>query len=188
MGTRHITQVRSGDEIRVSQYGQWDGYPEGQGIVVFNFIKSAERVQALIDNLPNTYVATQEKLQELIKPYLDGSSEGFMSFESGDRWSNDFPSLSRNTGAGILSLIADAKGLVPLSLDLDFINDTLYCEGAYVVDLDAQTFTSYYNREWRDDSERAGEWLSAVTLTFDEARSMSNEDYLAKFAIESVDA
>jgi len=42
MGTRHITQVRYGDEIRVSQYGQWDGYPAGQGLTVFRFLKSEE--------------------------------------------------------------------------------------------------------------------------------------------------
>jgi len=188
MGTRHITQVRYGDEIRVSQYGQWDGYPSGQGLTAFRFLKSEDNVQNLRDNLANTYVPTEDTLQEMIKPYLDGTMEGFMTMESGEKWSNDFPSLSRDTGAEILSLIANAKGLVPLALDLEFVDDALWCEGAYVIDLDADTFTSYWSRHWREDDDKQGEWVFEVTLTFEEIRQMSEDDYLAKFESVEIDA
>lgn len=32
MGTRHLIKVKYKGEIKVSQYGQWDGYPDGQGL------------------------------------------------------------------------------------------------------------------------------------------------------------
>jgi len=32
MGTRHLSMAyNKGGEVKVAQYGQWDGYPEGQG-------------------------------------------------------------------------------------------------------------------------------------------------------------
>jgi len=39
MGTRHLICVVKGKEYIVAQYGQWDGYPTGQGIGVLNFFK-----------------------------------------------------------------------------------------------------------------------------------------------------
>ena len=38
MGTRHLIEVKSGGELKVAQYGQWDGYPTGQGIGIANFL------------------------------------------------------------------------------------------------------------------------------------------------------
>ena len=32
MGTRNLTAVYLDGQYKVAQYGQWDGYPEGQGI------------------------------------------------------------------------------------------------------------------------------------------------------------
>ena len=35
MGTRNLTVVVKDEQVRVAQYGQWDGYPEvtGRGIL-----------------------------------------------------------------------------------------------------------------------------------------------------------
>lgn len=40
MGTRNLTAVYLDGQYKVAQYGQWDGYPEGQGITVLTFLLS----------------------------------------------------------------------------------------------------------------------------------------------------
>lgn len=60
MGTRHLTAVFVDGEYKVAQYGQWDGYPEGQGLTCLEFARSvlanktdraafAEKVRAAFD-------------------------------------------------------------------------------------------------------------------------------------------
>ena len=39
MGTRHIIKVKKDGKTWISQYGQWDGYPTGQGAHVCEFIR-----------------------------------------------------------------------------------------------------------------------------------------------------
>ena len=45
MGTRHLTIVVSEGQYKVAQYGQWDGYPTGQGKTVTRFIMENLRQQ-----------------------------------------------------------------------------------------------------------------------------------------------
>ena len=40
MGTRHLTIVKLGNKVKVAQYGQWDGYPSGQGKTIAKFLNS----------------------------------------------------------------------------------------------------------------------------------------------------
>jgi hypothetical protein len=42
MGTRNLTMVISKGEYKIAQYGQWDGYPSGQGSVVLNFLMNLD--------------------------------------------------------------------------------------------------------------------------------------------------
>ena len=37
MGTRHLIAVMADGKYQVAQYGQWDGYPSGQGVSVLTF-------------------------------------------------------------------------------------------------------------------------------------------------------
>src|SRR4051812_8314171 len=38
MGTRHLTRVIVNGQCVISQYGQWDGYPTGQGHTIAKFL------------------------------------------------------------------------------------------------------------------------------------------------------
>ena len=52
MGTRNITRVKSGGQLKVCQYGQWDGYPTGAGLDIMDFIRrtdDAHMVERLSD-------------------------------------------------------------------------------------------------------------------------------------------
>jgi hypothetical protein len=111
-----------------------------------------------------------------------------MTVQSGEKWEEAFPTLSRNTCAEIFRVIAnwDGSPKIPISKAEDFEDDTLYCEGVYVVNLDNKTFTSKFGRVWEKQSPNYGEWQFVVTLTFDEIKAMKVEDYHAKFKQEAL--
>lgn len=164
MGTRNLTKVIKDGEIVVAQYGQWDGYPSGQGLTVLNFLRRPEMIGKLITGLANCYQPSEDDLKVLSKPYLN--ERGMMFIEDGDKFTNDYPSLSRDTCAGILEVIATAKGKVPLFLDVEFENDEDMCEGVYTINLDTYTFTT--------------KWDGELELSFDECLEISDVDYVTK--------
>lgn len=180
MGTRNLTKVVMNGDVVVAQYGQWDGYPEGQGITAFNFLKEKENRWALEMGLQRVYYPTQDELEAMIKPFEDGTLPGGMTLDSGKAFSEKYPSLTRDTCAEILSVIAESKEPVPISLDLEFENDALFCEAIYEVDLDYGLFVSYWGR-----NSDSGEWDSKVVLSFDSLALMDNDQYLKLFQSES---
>jgi len=90
MGTRHKQSViDAAGNLRVAQYGQWDGYPSGQGKEILTFLHSAdlERYQR---NLEQIKIVTDEELIKINQdPY----------------WEINYPHFSRNCGSEIHSLI-----------------------------------------------------------------------------------
>ncbi len=56
------------------------------------------------------------------------------------QFSKNHPSLSRDTGGEILSLIQDSNKPLPVRVYKEFAADSLFCEWAYVVDFDKNTF------------------------------------------------
>lgn len=65
-----------------------------------------------------------------------------------------WPSLSSKTGAKILKLVAQATGekCLPIHLSLEFVNDRLYCEWAYMIDLDRHEFEVHQGCEAKDNA------------------------------------
>ena len=51
MGTRNTIRVYLNDELKISQYGQWDGYPSGQGRDLLYFCASPYNMEALYGSL-----------------------------------------------------------------------------------------------------------------------------------------
>ena len=168
MGTRNLTKVIKHNKVVVAQYGQWDGYPSGQGATVWFAIKKPGQMEGLDNNLYLTYQPSDDQRMEMSKPFLDGSMPGMMTQDSGKAFGEKYPSLTRDTGADILNVIAEATEPVPLYLDIDFENDDLFCEGVYTVNLDNKTFTSKY-----DGRE--------VRMSFSEVRTGTLGDYLIRF-------
>jgi hypothetical protein len=188
MGTRNLTNVIYEGETIVSQYGQWDGYPEGQGTTLFYTLQEDGTIEKFINNIPRIYYPTETELEALFAPFMDGSSPGMMTIGSGDKLEEALPTLTRNTCAEIIRVVAnyDKSPKIPISRDLEFENDALYCEAVYVVNLDNKTFTSKWGRHWRENEPNYGEWQFVVTLTFDEIKAMKVEDYHAKFKQEAL--
>lgn len=49
MGTRHMTIVNVNGKTVIRQYGQWDGYPTGQGKTVLRFLQNQHEVFRLAE-------------------------------------------------------------------------------------------------------------------------------------------
>jgi hypothetical protein len=138
MGTRHLINVKIDNNLKVAQYGQWDGYPTGQGVSITRFLKTMdeplfrERLKALhwwdeVDELHYT--------ENLRKTFPEQVGDTFVTLEVDDWIKETYPELSRNTAANILSLIQN--GSVTTVVDQrDFEDDTLFCEYVYLIDMD----------------------------------------------------
>lgn len=125
MGTRNIIAVQYQGEYKIAQYGQWDGYPEGVGASVLNFLNAC--------NIEEFKKAVSE-CEWATNIYID-------EIEKEEGWYKTHPELSRDTGGEILELILSGKRVLIDSLE--FVKDSLFCEWAYVVDLDSNTFEIY---------------------------------------------
>lgn len=104
MGTRNLTMVISGGKPRIAQYGQWDGYPSGQGLTALNFLhglngdysKFKERVEALRFATPKDELEIDNFLKSI------GSRNGGLTLEQSDIYNRVYGHLSRDLGAKIL--------------------------------------------------------------------------------------
>jgi hypothetical protein len=172
MGTRHLICVVEDKKYKVAQYGQWDGYPSGQGITVLNFLKEYDK-EHFIYNL-NTYVkfGTKEDLHRQWE--LCGADDsGLVELDVSDKHRELFPENSRDTGAEILSIIERTDKELFLCNSVDFAGDSLFCEWAYIVDFDNNAFEVYegFNNKQLEPHERF------FHLTNDKTKSYTDEIY-----------
>lgn len=147
MGTRNITMVFHEGSYKVAQYGQWDGDPGGQGLTALLFLLQEGAREKLIAGLSRLAVPTEADIEKINET---------------PNWAQTYPSLSRDTGAEILALIAESQGPLFISLDLKFPGDSLFCEWGYVIDLDKSTFEIY---EGFNQDHPLGEGDRFVNLT-----------------------
>lgn len=177
MGTRGLTAVYHDGSYRVAQYGQWDHYPEGQGLRVLDFcaanLTTAEKRQAFATCLDKVRFSTNDDELRSSKT-IPGT-----------------PYASRDHGAYILRLVQEADGEVVLFNHIDFAGDSLFCEWAYVVDLDKATLEVFkgFNKTPLDPSERFASFANGgnyqpvrLAGSFSLDALPSEEEFLAKFA------
>lgn len=147
MGTRHLTVVQFEGAYRVAQYGQWDGYPEGQGATVLEFLQSWDRP---------TFEAKLRASTFLTDADLESINAEIKSLSPGVQWQSKWPALTRDTGAKVLRLIHDSEPGIRLRNSIGFAGDSLFCEFAYVLDLDANTLEVYrgFRKEPLPECER----------------------------------
>lgn len=187
MGTRHLTIVKFGGEYKVAQYGQWDGYPSGQGVTVLEFIRN------IVDsNLVNEFAYKVKNCRWITQSDADEIDRRINSGEL-KNWQRVYPELSRDTGAEILQMVMDSKNGLVLGNEIEFAADSLFCEWAWLIDLDAGMFEAYegFNQTrpltekdrfyFLVDKEREG-WHSIVKVAEWSLDNLpSNEDFLNTF-------
>ena len=142
MGTRNLTCVYMNGEYKVAQYGQWDGYPERLGVTILTFLKGVnmESFKAAVSKVS---FLTEEEIESINKT-IKATRKLMPDYD----WTKDFPHLSRDCGGAILNQIV-FNGVTKVKNDIDFAKDSLFCDWAYVVDLDTNKFEVYsgFNEE-----------------------------------------
>lgn len=128
MGTRHSQMVINVEgEVKLRQYGQWDGYPSGQGVDILNFLRSA-----------NLELYNKE-VSKLVAP----TKEQEIVIDKDDKWSENYPYLSRDCGFKIHKMIE--QGEVKFVYLQDRKDALSWCEGFYTIDLQKNKFIAEYN-------------------------------------------
>lgn len=144
MGTRNLTIVISNGKPKVAQYGQWDGYPSGQGRTILEFLTTND-LEKFKKKLGIVRFSTEKDEKEKEK-YLAsiGASDGWLTMEQSAAFHNKYHFNNRDIGGKILQEIMQFKGKEIVLVDsYDFAADSLFCEWAYVVDFDKGTFEIY---------------------------------------------
>ena len=113
MGTRNLVAVFSDGEYKIAQYGQWDGYPSGQGLTVLNFISDKNNIENLKKNLPKCrfFDKNNEKDKKFIDDYEKNapqwSNEPDLRTPEQKRWFQTY--ISRDLGGKILYNVANSN-------------------------------------------------------------------------------
>ncbi|EXE17198.1 hypothetical protein J558_2879 [Acinetobacter baumannii 1106579] len=179
MGTRHLICVQHNNEYKVAKYGQWDGYPSGQGVGILEFLKGGFNKALFIQKLDNIFEPTDEQVKAWYREAGNTRDDGYVDFEVSKRFSAKYPSFSRDAGSDILGIIQNSESPIPMRKYLEFAAESLFCEWAYVIDLDKNTFEVFqgFNKTPLDRSER----FASVTSP------NSNEGYYQVKFLESFD-
>lgn len=138
MGTRHLIAVHIDGNYKIAQYGQWYGYPGGQGVHVLNFLRWAN-LDEFKDRCRALSFYTDKEIEALNTRIKKNKID----------WVNEMPWLSRDSGSRVLEFVANGR-CTKLCDSRDFVYDPDFCEWAYVVDFDTGTFEVLSgHRSWR---------------------------------------
>ena len=165
MGTRNLTVVKNLEgTTKIAQYGQWDGYPSYSGIQALEFLRDKVNRDNLLVELQNVQFVGDEEVDTLYKQYesTDWENKDFL---------NAYPGLHRDTGIGILAVVANSTDTIKTVDNTEFANDKLFCEGIYEVDFSTNKFISIYDEK---------------VVEYDLDELPSNQDYLSVFEVEQV--
>ena len=157
MGTRHLIAICIDGKYPIAQYGQFDGYPEGAGVDILNILRTI----SLADLKAGALAAvpyTEENLREVyIDLGIDPDSQ-WISMEDSRKVNEAHPQLDRCMSSDIIKFVANNGGTSPFPVlhDLEFAQDSMFCEWAYVIDFDRNTFEVYrgFNHEPLTEGER----------------------------------
>ncbi|RAO70407.1 uncharacterized protein BHQ10_006419 [Talaromyces amestolkiae] len=149
MGTRNLICIWYKGRFMVAQYCQWDGYLEGQGANILQFLLVPSNIERLKKGLTRITPVDDQTVQDILGKHRYSTYKNnkkvcecgaAVSFQEQEKC---FPStLNRDTGAKILDIIAAARpdDYIPIQLSLEFAVNGLFCEYCYCVDLDAEVF------------------------------------------------
>jgi hypothetical protein len=142
MGTRHLITVKSEGKIKVSQYGQWDGYLTGVGNDIVEFLTDISNISRLRLALNNCSFVPDTYIDSLMAKHNLSDSEFVLRY----------PEFNRDTSAKLLDILCRSRDVqFKLINSYEFRKDTLFCEYHYLIDLDMKTLKIYRGstRAWK---------------------------------------
>lgn len=169
MGTRNLTKViDKNGTLRVAQYGQWDGYPGGQGKSMLAFISEYGMLDKIEMSLAKCRWIDQAQIDQMYVRYENLTI--FEELRNGmSGLSIAFPTISRDTCTDILKVIVYSNEDVALSDESDFEKDQLMCEGVFTLNYQTREFITTYHGK-------------TVSFSFDQIPTV--EEYLNSFEEE----
>jgi len=152
MGTRNSVHVIVGKETKIAKYCQWDGYPSGRGVETLTVLRKLlkptktksfeDRLEEMKKKVKGVVALTNEQVQNRWKQ-CGADDSGWTAMEVSDKFKKTNAHLSRDMGGGeVLDLVVKGK-INETHLDPEFVADSLFCEWAYVIDLDKKVFEVY---------------------------------------------
>jgi hypothetical protein len=161
MGTRGLTVVINNGETKVAQYGQWDHNPSCQGVTILDFLRKYSH-KAFKKRLASCRFVEQAELDEFYKEIkLEGD---YMNEEQAKLYKEKYPLFTRDLGGGILEAIHKSTGESLLINKIEFAGDSLFCEYAYVIDFDKNTFEIYkgFNKRRLGKKQRFAQYFEKI--------------------------
>lgn len=146
MGTRNLTMVIQDQQTRIAQYGQWDGFPDGQGITIHTFLQNTSNIEKLKQIIPKLRFEKEQDIKEK-KEFAKslGSTNGCLDYKQAALYDKQYPLENPNLGAGVLNKLLeyDNPSEIVLVNSESFARESLFCQWAYVIDLDKNTLEVY---------------------------------------------
>jgi len=195
MGTRHLIAVVEGGDYKVAQYGQWDGYPDGQGYTILDFFRTPGNETRLRKGLENCDWAEANTIKTLYASVgIQLNDTGMITYEQSKIFAKAYPTLHRDTGAEILEIIASSTDVIPLKDSRSFGGESLFCEWVYVIDLDNNTLEVYkgFRKDPSGPADRFHEFEDSneeykacrIEQVFHLNNLPTNEEFLSHFVEE----
>ena len=164
MGTRHLTVVIKDNEIKLSQYGQWDGSFTYSGTKFLEFVKEnlqskskkkqkyrIETFGEKIDTLQKVDEKTYQEFIAIKDKYGFDNTQNKSEFAI--PFSIMFPQFSRDTGVEILDIVNRIQPYMfnssykfPVILDFDGVG---YTEFVNVINLDTEEIYMLTTHEFK---------------------------------------
>jgi hypothetical protein len=142
MGTRGLYGVRK-NGVDKCTYNHWDSYPSGLGSDVVEFCanNTVENLNKFFDNIVlvlEDSIPTETQIKECQKAgYVDLS----VSTQSNDDWYCLLRNLQGNFKE--YQKCIDSNSKIYMTDGIDFIKESLFCEYAYIINLDDEVLEFY---------------------------------------------
>ncbi len=157
MGTRYLFAIQVDGEYKLAKYGQWDGYPEGQGVNILNAL-SAVKLDVLRSQVKKCVYITDEVHNKLWVDCGANPETGGADINTSNIFKKHYPLLHRSTPCDdvIFNIAKSDSRSIEVVDSLKFASESVWCEYAYVIDFDTNMFEVYkgFNESPLGENER----------------------------------